>query len=138
MIKYLTINDIRSYEISSKLSDYIWEIIIKWDYFAKTTLGSQWVRSTDSISANIAEGFGRFHKKDKIKFYYNSRGSLLESIHWTSKAEKRNLITSSQNNYIMSILNLLPTEINLLRKSAIETSPTKHRPWLSGFDATGR
>ncbi|MCK4639103.1 MAG: four helix bundle protein, partial [Bacteroidales bacterium] len=25
--------------------------------------------AADSISANIAEGFGRYHKKDKIKFY---------------------------------------------------------------------
>lgn len=116
MIKYLTVNDIKPYVISSKLSDYIWEIIIRWDYLAKSTLGSQWIGATDSISANIAEGFGRFHKKDKIKFYYNSRGSLLESIHWTSKALERKLITSSQNSYIMNILNLLPKEINFLIK----------------------
>ena len=32
-----------------------------------------------SISANIAEGFGRYHYLDKIKFYLNSRGSLLET-----------------------------------------------------------
>jgi four helix bundle protein len=35
-------------------------------------------RASSSIGANIAEGFGRFHYKDKIKFYYNSRGSLCE------------------------------------------------------------
>ncbi|MFZ1313458.1 MAG: four helix bundle protein [Chitinophagaceae bacterium] len=31
-----------------------------------------------SISGNIAEGFGRGHKKDKINFYYYSRGSACE------------------------------------------------------------
>ena len=31
-----------------------------------------------SISANIAEGFGRWHKKDKINFYFYSRGSACE------------------------------------------------------------
>lgn len=35
-------------------------------------------RASSSISANIAEGFGRFHKKDKIHFYYQARGSLKE------------------------------------------------------------
>ena len=33
-----------------------------------------------SIAANIAEGFGRYHSKDKIKFYFYSRGSSPEEI----------------------------------------------------------
>lgn len=116
MAKYLTINDVRAYKISSSLSDYVWDIVIKWDYFAKSTLGEQWVRAVDSIAANIAEGFGRFHKKDKEKFYYNSRGSLLESIHWTSKALKRKLISPKEDEYIMEVLQSLPREINFLIK----------------------
>lgn len=35
-------------------------------------------RASASVGANIAEGFGRYHFKDKIKFYYNSRGSACE------------------------------------------------------------
>ena len=31
-----------------------------------------------SIAGNIAEGFGRGHTKDKINFYYFSRGSAFE------------------------------------------------------------
>lgn len=31
-----------------------------------------------SVAANIAEAYGRFHYKDRIKFIYNARGSLLE------------------------------------------------------------
>ena len=42
-------------------------------------LTSQIRRSALSVSGNIAEGFGRNHSKDKIKFYYNSRGSLTET-----------------------------------------------------------
>ncbi|MBA4411197.1 MAG: four helix bundle protein [Bacteroidota bacterium] len=46
---------------------------------AQKTIGAQFIEAADSISANIAEGFGRYHKKDKIKFYYYSRGSTFES-----------------------------------------------------------
>lgn len=42
-------------------------------------LTSQIRRSSLSVSGNIAEGFGRNHSKDKMKFYYNSRGSLTET-----------------------------------------------------------
>jgi len=41
-------------------------------------LTDQLRRATNSICANIAEGFNRFHHKDKIKFYYNARGSISE------------------------------------------------------------
>ncbi|MFZ2154432.1 MAG: four helix bundle protein [Candidatus Moraniibacteriota bacterium] len=39
---------------------------------------SQIRRAASSITANIAEGFARYHFKDKIRFYYNSRGSVAE------------------------------------------------------------
>lgn len=116
MVKFLTVNDLSAYKLSSELSDYVWEIVIKWDFFAKKTVGDQLVRAIDSIAANIAEGFGRYHKKDKIKFYYNARGSLFESIHWVNKANLRKLLTKEEFNYIINILNNLPREINYLIK----------------------
>ena len=73
--KYLQLNDLDSYKIAFNLSNYIWDIVLKWDYFAKDTIGKQFARSVDSISANIAEGFGRYTKKDKINFYRYSYGS---------------------------------------------------------------
>ena len=42
-------------------------------------LTSQIRRSALSVSGNLSEGFGRKHAKDKVKFYYNSRGSLAET-----------------------------------------------------------
>jgi four helix bundle protein len=39
---------------------------------------SQLRRAASSITANIAEGFARFHFRDKAKFYYNARGSASE------------------------------------------------------------
>jgi four helix bundle protein len=42
-------------------------------------LTSQIRRSSNSISANIAEGFGRTTKKDKSYFYTVARGSAYET-----------------------------------------------------------
>lgn len=42
-------------------------------------LTSQIRRSALSVPGNIAEGFGRRHTKDKLNFYYVSRGSLVET-----------------------------------------------------------
>lgn len=42
-------------------------------------LVSQIQRSSVSVTSNIAEGFGRRNKKEKIQFYYISHGSLTET-----------------------------------------------------------
>ena len=57
--KYLKLNDVKSYRIFFHLSNHLWNIILKWDWFAKKTVGTQFVRAMDGISATIAEGFGR-------------------------------------------------------------------------------
>jgi four helix bundle protein len=66
----------------------------------------------DSIAGNIAEGFGRFHKKDKQKFYYNARGSVMESIHWVQRATTRKLLSEKEHASILEKLEGLPREIN--------------------------
>lgn len=114
--KYLKLNDIGAYKIALNLSNYVWDIVILWNYFEKDTLGKQWVRAIDSISANIAEGFGRYTKKDKINFYRYSFGSLKESMDWAQKAKIRKIVTAQQYEYIMNELAKLPRELNYLIK----------------------
>lgn len=112
--KYLKLNDIEAYKIAFKLSNYIWDIVIRWDFFAKDTVGKQFVRAMDSISANIAEGFGRYGKKDKIKFFRYSFGSLYESLDWNEKSHIRKLLNDEDYSYIFSELIKLPKSINSL------------------------
>ena len=51
------------------------EILPKREDYA---LCSQLRNAAISIAGNITEGFGRGHKKDKINFYFFSRGSCFE------------------------------------------------------------
>lgn len=114
--KYLKLNDIEAYKISFHLSNYVWDIVLKWDYLAKKTIGPQFVDAMDSISANIAEGFGRYNKKDKIKFYRYSFGSLKECFDWNEKAKVRKLLSGDEYKQIFSELDKLPKAINSLIK----------------------
>lgn len=114
--KYLKLNDIEAYKISFHLSNYVWEVILKLDHFTKKTIGSQFVNAVDSISANIAEGFGRHFKKDKVNFYRYSKGSLKESFDWNEKARVRKLITEEEYKFIFAELDKLPKSINSLIK----------------------
>lgn len=115
-MNYLKITDIEAYNIGFDLSNKVWNIVIEWSYLAQKTIGAQFIDAADSISANVAEGFGRYHKKDKIKFYHYSRGSTLESIDWLEKSMSRNLLNNEQYNHIKQELEKLPKALNSLIK----------------------
>ena len=112
--KYLKLNDIEAYKIAFKLSNTVWDIVLRWDYFAKDTVGKQFIKAVDSISANLAEGFGRYGKKDKIKFYRYSFGSLYESLDWNEKSHTRKLLNEDEYSLIFTDLIKLPKSINSL------------------------
>ena len=112
----MQLNDIDAYKIAFKLSNYVWDVVAEWDYFAKDTIGKQFVRATDSISANIAEGFGRYTKKDKVRFNRIANGSIKESLDWNEKSKVRNIISDKNYGYVYNILQQLPKKINQLIK----------------------
>ena len=114
--KYLKLNDIECYRIAFHLSNYVWDVVIKWEWFAKKTVGSQYAEAVDSISANIAEGFGRHFKKDKVNFYRYSKGSLKESYDCTQKSKVRELLTKEEYDHIFNELEKLPLSLNHLIK----------------------
>ncbi|BAU54131.1 four helix bundle protein [Mucilaginibacter gotjawali] len=114
--KFLQLNDLTSYNSGFSFANKVWDIVIKWDYFARDTIGKQFVNAADSISANIAEGFGRYHKKDKIKFYYYSLGSVKECTDWLNKAKIRNLVSEQLFAELNELMEKLPRDIHQLIK----------------------
>jgi four helix bundle protein len=106
------IEELEVYQKALMFSNMIWEIVVKWDYFKKKTVGDQLVRAADSISANIAEGYGRFHYKENLHFCYYARGSYEETKDWLRKSYKRNLITESEKDSIENFIVAFPKQLN--------------------------
>lgn len=116
MNKKFKLEDLTSYQVATELSVIVYKSVKDWKFLDQKTAGTQFVRSIDSIAANIAEGFGRYHKKDKIKFFYNARASVFESAHWAKIAFSRKLLSKEEYERIMLLLRKLPKEINFLIK----------------------
>ncbi|HEX9722279.1 MAG TPA: four helix bundle protein [Candidatus Paceibacterota bacterium] len=91
--KHIQLDDLKVYQLARELSRMAWKMYERFDWQTKKVIGDQFIRATDSVGANIAEGYGRYHYLDRIKFLYNARGSLIESIHWADLLKERNLIT---------------------------------------------
>jgi four helix bundle protein len=115
-MNYVQYSDALAYRTAFDLSNEIWEVVLHWDFFARKTIGGQLVESVDSISANLAEGFGRFHKADKVKFYHYALGSVMETKDWIQKSHHRRLIQIEQFMIFKDKLDRLPREIRTLIK----------------------
>lgn len=107
--EYLNLDNLEVYVLSRELSGISWGIYGKLDWQMKKIMGDQFIGSTDSVGANIAEGYGRFHYLDKIKFYYNARASMRESRHWLELMNERNFIEDSdKQKYLKTYAELSP------------------------------
>jgi len=88
----MKLEELNVYKLSMDIAEKIWIIVGGWDCFSKDTVGKQLVKAADSIAANLSEGFGRFHYREKTNFNYYSRGSLFETKTWLTKAFNRGLL----------------------------------------------
>lgn len=105
------------YQLSEKLADSVWEIVVTWDSFAKDTVGKQIVRAADSIGANIAEGSGRGSLPDNRRFVRISRGSLYETIHWLRRSYLRKLLSQTEVKKLRTLVEELSSKLNAFLRS---------------------
>lgn len=70
--------DLDAWKKGHSLALKIYKITKDFPQEEKYGITSQLRRAVFSITANIAEGFARYHFKDKMRFYYQARGSVAE------------------------------------------------------------
>ena len=124
---FITIKDLQVYQLSRKLSTIAWDIYSKMSFEEKKIIGDQFIRATDSIGANIAEGYSRFHFLDKVRFYYNARASQSESTdHWLELLFERNKINQQVFDEYKSISKYLKIKLNnFIKLTKNENEKTK-------------
>lgn len=97
MKEYITLENLEVYKLARELSKLAWEIYGKLEWQDRKTMGDQFITATDSVGANIAEGYKRYHYLDKVKFYYNARASLSEACsHWVELFFERGRVDQKQ------------------------------------------
>ena len=118
-MKAKSYQDLIVWQKSHRLVKNIYEITSKLPKEEKYSLTSQIRRSALSIPANISEGFGRFHLKDKVRFYLISKGSLnetenyLQLIHDLKYADVKSLICDC-----VEIRKILDAYISSIKRSS--------------------
>ena len=105
--------DLKVLKAAEEVADTIYKIAAQWDEFARDVVGKQIARAADSIGANVAESFGRFHFGEKIQFLYYARGSVFETKYWLNRAVARGLLAAAESQNHTARLTNIARQLNL-------------------------
>ena len=78
--EFRTFEDLEVYQVARESRKKTYGVTRRLPDFEKFDLGSQIRRAAISLTNNIAEGHGRYHFADQVRFFLGSRGSLQELV----------------------------------------------------------
>ena len=115
---------LRVYKSIRQLVKDVYVLVNKLPAVENFALGSQIRRAVVSVKANIAEGSGRNHPKDKAHFIDMAYGSLLETYSELETAADLGYITEED------VKNIKPQIIDIGKMlSGLRTSILSHNNW---------
>ena len=109
--------DLKAWQRAYKFTLKVYEVTSDFPAEEKFGLISQIRRASISITANIAEGFSRYYFKDKIRFYYQARGSLSEVQSFLLVSRGLNILESSFCEELVNHADEVKRLINGIKKS---------------------
>jgi four helix bundle protein len=109
--------DLQAWQVAHRLVLEIYRITREFPREELYGLVSQLRRAASSITANISEGFSRYHYNDKIRFYFNSRGSLSEVKNYLILAKDLGFIAEEAQFRLMELAESVLRLINGLIRS---------------------
>ncbi|MEQ8578376.1 MAG: four helix bundle protein [Balneola sp.] len=119
------LSELESWKSARQLRIAISDLVKSFPADEKFRLKDQIIRSSRSIPANIAEGYGRFHYQENIQFCRIARGSLYETLEHLMCAKDEGYITAKQfqdlNDQILECLKILNGYVQYLKKAKKST-----------------
>jgi four helix bundle protein len=92
--------DLKVWQLGRELRQQVYKLTRKFPAEEKFGLASQLQRAAISITANIAEGFGRYSYQENIQFCRTARGSAFEVRDHLIAAEDENYISASEHQIV--------------------------------------
>lgn len=125
--------DLKVWQLARKIRNEIFELVKKFPKTEKYRLTDQMIRSSRSITDNIAEGYGRYHYQENIQFCRHSRGSAYELINHIITAYDCSYITDAElgyhKNQVTRCIKLINGYIGYLNKA--KSGSTAHEEHIA-------
>jgi len=104
--------EIEVWQEAKKLVIMVYDLAKKFPKHETYSLADQLRRAANSICANIAEGVERYHTKDKVRFYYNARGSISEGKSHLHISKELGYIKADKVTFLLKELDRIGIKLN--------------------------
>jgi four helix bundle protein len=101
--KFKTFEDMETYRKAREFRKAMYAVTRKLPAHEKFELASQIRRAAVSLTNNIAEGHGRYHFLDQIKFQLQARGSLMELMDDLNICDDENYVSANETTELKNI-----------------------------------
>ncbi|MBO8129192.1 MAG: four helix bundle protein [Peptococcaceae bacterium] len=112
--------DLKVWQLAKDLAIETYKILNIFPADEQYALTAQIKRAVVSVAANIAEGFGRYHFRDKCKFFITARGSLTELRSHLLIAHELSFLTDESLDNLEKRIRDLSVRLNKLLTSTRE------------------
>ncbi len=117
--KFQTFEDLEVCKAAREFRKAMYAVSRRLPDFERYELGRQIRRASVSLTNNMAEGHGRFHYHDEIRFFLHSRGSLEELVDDLNVCFDENYLSSDEvaklKEQPRGVLNLVNGYLHYLR-----------------------
>lgn len=122
-MEYRGFKELESYIKARELRNEISSLVKSFPVSEQYQITKQIIRSSRSITANIAEGYGRYTYSDTRNFFIITRGSAIETMEHLTTAFDENYITKETLDIFEDkcevVIKLINGYINYLDKSKV-------------------
>lgn len=96
------IENFKTYKMAERLEIFLHKLTKKFPVDEKYRMVDQIRRASGAISSNIAESYGRYSYKEKIRYMHIARGESYELKQLIIRSEKKNYIKKDSLQFIDS------------------------------------
>jgi four helix bundle protein len=138
--KFQTFEDLEVYKAAREFRKAMYAVNRRLPDFEKCDLGSQMRRAAVSLTNNMAEGHGRFHYPDQIRFFLHSRASLEELVDDLNVCLDENYLAAHEvaelKEQAREVLILINAYLRYLRSrsSTVRESDRAESPFIDDVD----
>lgn len=114
MEKIKSFEDLEVWQLGKQLAILTYKLTAEFPQKEIYGLTSQIRRAAVSVPGNVAEGFGRYHYMDRVKFFLNARGSLNELKSHLLIADELDFTGDGQLSGVFELIETLSVKLNNL------------------------
>ena len=120
-----TFKDVVAWQKAYDYCLYVYKVTAQFPEFERFGLRSQFTRAAVSITANIAEGYRKLSKQDKLRFFNIAQGSLDECRNYNLLSRDLGYISDEEYNILEEKIEIASKFINSYCNGIINNNGVK-------------